>query len=89
MITASTRRHGPYLASEQAKNLVRDSLRGLVQQFGITLTAWVILDDHYHLLLKTERGEGLPRFFGRLHGSTSRRINVWDDALGRQAWHNY
>ena len=88
-ITSSTLRHAPYLAREQAKNLVRDTLQSLVRQFEIVLAAWVILDDHYHLLLKTGRGSDLPRFFGRLHGTTSRQINVWDDAIGRQIWHNY
>jgi putative transposase len=47
------------------------------------------LDDHYHLLLKTRRGKDLSRFFGQLHGSTSRQINLWDVATGRQIWHNY
>jgi putative transposase len=64
-------------------------LESLIAAFDIQLRAWVILDDHYHLLLKTCRGRDLSRFFGRLHGGTSRQLNLWDAAVGRQVWHNY
>jgi len=89
IISAATLKHTPFLASHRAKARVRDELKDLVIEFGITLKAWVILDDHYHLLLKTREGKALSRFFGRLHGTTSRQLNLWDDVLGRQVWHNY
>jgi len=84
IITASILNHAPFLASERAKALVRDKLKSLIVAFDIRLLAWVILNNHYHLLLKTHRGKDLSRFFGQLHGSTSRQINLWDKAVGRQ-----
>jgi putative transposase len=89
IITASTVGYTRHLASNYAKDLVRDTLRKLAEEFNIALSAWVILDDHYHLLLKTGAGRSLPRFIGRLHGSTSRRLNLWEGKTGRQVWHNY
>jgi len=89
IITASTLNHTPFLASGRAKALVRDKLKELIREFNITLRAWVILDNHYHLLLKTYLGKDLSRFFGRLHGGTSFQINQWDNTQGRQIWHNY
>jgi len=89
IVTAATSNHSSFLASERAKTLVRDKLRSLIIEFSITLRAWVILDNHYHLLLKTCRGEDLSTFVRRLHGSTSRQINLWDGVTGRQIWHNY
>ncbi len=88
-ITAGVYRHVRLLRSSQAKTLVRDQLKGLLPRWGITLRAWVILDNHYHLLLKTRVGKDLTRFIARLHGTTSRQLNLWDDAIGRQVWHNY
>ena len=88
-ISSATLKHTPFLTSERAKALVRDTLKDFVQRFGIVLWAWVILDDHYHLLLKTSRGKDLPRFFGQLHGSTARQLNLWDATPGRRIWHNY
>jgi putative transposase len=89
IITSATLNHAHFLAGEQAKTLVRDTLKTLILEFHFTLRAWVILNDHYHLLLKTRRGKDLSRFLGRLHGTTSRQINLWDVASGRQVWHNY
>ena len=89
IITASALNHERVLAHKRAKALVRDKLRELVSEFGIILKAWVILDNHYHLLLKTARGRDLSRLFGRLHGSTSYQLNDWAGTRGRQVWHNY
>jgi len=89
IITAATLNHAHLLSRETAKTLVSDTLKELIIEFGITLRAWVILNNHYHLLLRVRVGKDLPRFFGRLHGSTSRQINLWDAATGRQVWHNY
>ena len=89
IISASTLNHAHFLASKRAKVLVRDKLKSLIVAFDIKLRAWVILNNHYHLLLKTNRGKDLSRFFGQLHGSSSRQINLWDGTVGRQVWHNY
>jgi putative transposase len=89
MTTAVTFHHQALLASEEAKQYLRDTLQTSVQTYGISLRAWVILDNHYHLLLRTKRGQDLPRFFGQLHGSTARRINLHDATPGRQVWQNY
>ena len=89
MLTASTLNYKPCMASDQAKILVRDKLKELVTEFGMTLMAWVILNNHYHLLLKTKAGKDLTRFFQLLHGSTSYQINLWDKTQDRQVWHNY
>jgi len=89
IITAATVNHVPFLASDQAKEFLREKLRTLVGQFNLSLRAWVILDNHYHLLLRTDQGGDLTRFLGQLHGSSSRQINLRDQVKGRQVWHNY
>jgi putative transposase len=71
------------------KALVRDRLNELILKFELNLRAWVILNDHYHVLLKTKWGQDLSRFLGQLHGSSSRQLNLWDGVTGRQVWHNY
>ena len=89
LITASTVNHGPVLSGTHAKALFRRELRKLIVQFGMKLRAWVVLDDHYHLLLKTDQGRDLAIFTARLHGSTSRQLNLRHETPGRQVWHNY
>ncbi|MBE2201568.1 MAG: transposase [Anaerolinea sp.] len=89
IITASTYQQAHYLASDQARILVRDKIQELIQEFKIILKAWVILNNHYHLLLKTHNGYALPRFFQRLHGGTSFTINGLEGKRGRKVWYNY
>jgi len=89
MITGSIYQRQRLLRPEGYKDLVRDQLKALVTEFSLRLAAWVILDNHYHILVKSRVGETLPRFFGRLHGRTSFEINGRDGKRGRQVWHNY
>ncbi|MBN1483724.1 MAG: transposase [Chloroflexia bacterium] len=89
ILSASTINHARYLNSTEVKSLVRDKMVDLVQKFSMSLRAWVILDNHYPLLLKTRSGHDLSAFFSQLHGGTSYQLNRRDRATGRQLWHNY
>lgn len=89
MISANTRGGSPALASDPAKTSVRDTLRTMVAKYHVVLRAWVILDNHYHLLVKTDKGQELSRFVGQLHGGTSRQINKANGIAHRLLWHNY
>jgi putative transposase len=89
MVNASTHLRASLLMSPEHKGLVRDHLKTLVTEFKMHLTAWVILDNHYHILVKSNDGSKLPHFFKRLHGSTAFEINRLDALRGRQVWHNY
>jgi putative transposase len=71
------------------KEFVRDQLKARVIEFELNLAAWVILDNHYHILVKSKFGSALPEFLSRLHGRTSFEINGREDKRGRQVWHNY
>lgn len=88
-LTASVLNHRPILRPRQHKLCLRDYLRNLVIEYDFRFKAWVILDDHYHLLLRIRLGRDLGRFFGRLHASTSKQFNIWDQTPGRQVWYNY
>jgi putative transposase len=89
MITSAIYQKRPLLRPEGYKDLIHDQLKTLVVEFGLRLAAWVILDNHYHILVKSSIGTVLPRFFGRLHGRTSFDLNGRDHTRGRQVWHNY
>jgi putative transposase len=56
---------------------------------GVAVCAWVMLPNHYHVLLKFQHGRDLAKFAQRLHGSTSRQINLLDNAQGRKTWYSY
>jgi putative transposase len=51
------------------------------------LFAWIVLPNHYHLLVHAPDLKGLLRSLGTLHGRTSHRWNGEEERRGRQVWH--
>jgi putative transposase len=49
---------------------------------------WVILDNHYHLLVKSRRGEDLPRIINQLHSRSASAIHQ-ATACEFPVWWNY
>ena len=88
-ITSSTFDRKPLFASEKRKTVLRDLLREKVKQYNVKLFAWVILDNHYHLLMHIGDKEALYRFIKSLHGESAVRLNKEDACGGRQVWRNY
>jgi putative transposase len=88
-ITASLHCKQHLLRPVGHKDIVRDQLKTLIAEFHVQLAAWVILDNHYHILGRSRVGQDLSRLFGRLHGRTAFELNGRDGRRGRQVWHNY
>jgi putative transposase len=52
-----------------------------------TIFAWIVLPNHYHLLVDAGDILALLKGHGTLHGRTSFRWNRDDNRRGRQVWH--
>lgn len=52
-----------------------------------TISAWVVLANHYHLLLHVGDVRALLRALGRLHGRTAFQWNTEENCRGRHVWH--
>lgn len=59
-ITSGTFHKKPYFNSHEKKELIREALFHAVNAYSYSLLAWVIFDNHYHLLIKTKIGALLP-----------------------------
>ena len=88
-LTAATVDRQPLFLSDEEKGLLRDILKEKSQSFSIKLYAWVILDDHYHLLVRVGGRETLHRFVKNIHGASSFQLNQRDKCRGRSVWSNY
>ena len=88
-ITASIVHRQRLLGTEAQRTLVRDVLKEAIIEYGVTLYAWVILANHYHLLLKTSDVAPIFKFIKRLHGDSAIRLNKLDGTPGRQVWYQY
>ena len=88
-ISASIVRRQRLLDTDAKRVLVRDVLKRAIEQYGIRLYAWVILANHYHLLLKTSDVAPIYKFIKRLHGDSAIRLNKLDSTPGRRVWYQY
>ncbi len=89
MITAHVHQQAKLLRSPEHKDIVRDCLRRLVSDFGLTIAAWGILDNHHHVLAKVKKGAELARAIRQWHGRAAHDLNELEGVRGRQVWHNY
>jgi putative transposase len=61
----------------------------LVKEYNFKLSAWVVLHNHYHLLIKPSAGHDVGKFIGHLNGRSSRELNLIDHTKGRKVWYSY
>jgi putative transposase len=88
-ITGSILRGQAFLRPNWAKELLLQKIEELIPEYDFRCYAWVILDDHYHILIKTCVGQDLAKLMQRLHSITSLHMNRRDDCPGRQVWYSY
>lgn len=55
----------------------------------LSCAAWVILPNHYHLLVLADSLASVGKAIGRVHGRSSRYANLRDGTAGRQVWYKY
>jgi putative transposase len=77
------------IGSEDFKIIWINTIKELTKKFNYQLYAWVILDNHYHILCKVRDSKKLPTFINRIHGSTSYYINQKRNSQGKKIWQNY
>lgn len=88
-ITGRTLKGVHYFNTDIKKQILADKLKEVIRRLEFILYAWVILENHYHLLLKTNLGKDLAKFVNLLHGGSSFELNKFEKIKGRQIWFNY
>ena len=56
---------------------------------GIELRAWVILNNHYHILFKVSDGKNISNFIGKIHRGFTFEMNELEGTRERRLWRNY
>jgi len=70
---------------DRLSHFARDLLQTIEQA---KVHAWILLPNHYHLLLEHPDVKDLLKQLGRLHGRTSRQWNLEEAFVGRKVWCN-
>ena len=96
MVTAGTYQKQSVIYTDERKMFWYDTLKYVLEKYGWRLYAWVVLDNHYHVLLGNNAKSGdfavqstISSIISSLHKYTSRRWNTQDNAKGRKVWWNY
>ncbi|WP_235082891.1 hypothetical protein ACF3DV_32780 [Chlorogloeopsis fritschii PCC 9212] len=56
---------------------------------NVTICAWVVLPNHYHLLVHVVNFDVLSELFRRIHGFTARQWNVEENVTKRKIWYRW
>lgn len=78
-----------YFNTDQKKNIFYSVLKEAKNRFKIALYAWVLLDNHYHMLLKIKNSHNLSKFIQNLHTNSARLLNLLDKKPNRKIWYQY
>ena len=87
-ITTSTYRRSRLFTCQRFRWIFVDVLRQLRQETGFLLNGWVLMPDHFHLLIRPEPPEATVRFMQELKKRTAQQIigvltRNWDHARCR------
>jgi len=88
-ITARTINKKSFFNSDEKKEILRKVIKEAIKRFEISCYAWVILDNHYHLLMRIKEGKYLSKFIQNIHTNSSRLLNKLEDLQGRNIWFQY
>jgi len=90
MLTASTYQKENIIHALERKTEWRDAFFKASEIYGWKAIAWVVLHNHYHVLVESpENPFSLTKFVSSYHKFTARKWNMEDRIPGRQVWWNY
>jgi REP-associated tyrosine transposase len=88
LISAACYEHKPIIgASPERMAEFETKLLSVAESTCERIFAWVVLPNHYHVLVRCADIHGLLAALGRLHGGSSFRWNGEERCRGRQIWH--
>ncbi len=89
LISAACYEHGPIMAAETRRSEWQQAIRDHMDSDGrVDLRAWVVLPNHYHLLIEGDL-RGFAHRIRRLHNGKATQWNREDNTPGRKVWHRF
>jgi putative transposase len=91
MLTGSTYSQQPLIRTDDRKRELLDAIQYAADIYLWKIIAWVIMDNHYHLILNSpvKVPVNLPKFVTSYHRFTARFWNMQEHVSGRMVWFNY
>ena len=90
MVTAGTYQKVPHLHSPERLDYFQERLFTIAGEFSWTLQAWALFANHYHFIATSpDDPKTLRKFLGKLHMTTAKQLNLWDEKPGRRVWFQF
>jgi putative transposase len=89
LLTAACYEHKNHLSNQARRQQLLDLIFEKFINDGLEIPAWVILPNHYHILVYVTNFDRLGKLFNSIHGFTSRQWNLEDKVTGRKIWYLY
>jgi putative transposase len=89
LLTATCYEHAMHMLNPARRQRVLDELFKVFIDAGMEIMAWVILPNHYHLLVHVTIFDLLGDLFRAVHGPASRDWNLEDQTPGRKVWYRF
>ena len=89
LITAAIYEHRNIIHDEKRRMEIQEDLIGKISEMeNSDVHAWVIMQNHYHILVKTDLFM-LQKTISRIHNGFSTRWNREDGTPGRKVWYRF
>ena len=88
LITAANFEHKHIMFSSERRTDFEKRLLENLRQIDSTVFGWVVLPNHYHVLLAIDELDRVSSVIKELHGKTAREWNLTDGLAGkRRVWY--
>ncbi len=87
-ITSAIYQKWPLLKPGSVKQHLLATIEACLAEKNWQLNHWVILDEHYHLLAISAKGEDMPKIFRKIHGLSAQFIQA-HEPCELPIWWNY
>ena len=88
-ITAGTYGRKSYFDSNEKKELLFNTICEILKKDLSELHGWVILSNHYHILIKLKDAFHLPQIIRKIHSKSAILMNKLSKQPGRKIWYEY
>ena len=89
LISAATYEHRHQFPAPGELTALQRRLAEARDQISAPCAGWVVMPNHYHLLVQVAGLSLLGKALGAVHGRSARYANRRDGTAGRQVWYKY
>jgi len=86
MITAAVYQKRPFLSGDWSKKVLLEIIQEFSAKVRWQLIEWIILDNHYHMILKSKYGKDLPLLIGGIHRKSANIVKKQKKLACKRFW---